>query len=112
MDHWFHGGSQLNRDMLEDAEAYGLEIDPAMLAPEDYGVWAENWDAVDLFLRCQTQWRSGPGGLIGLDYSVLLALATMYLPASAEAETVLEEVQIMEARALELFAESAKREAM
>ena len=110
VDHWFNGGNQANKDMLEDAKAYGLELAPDMLAGADFGVWEENWHAVELFLRCQTQWRTGPGGVIGLDYSVVLALATMYLPATAQAETVLEEVQIMEARALELFAESAKRE--
>jgi hypothetical protein len=96
--------------MLEDAKAYGLELPPDMLAGKDFGVWEENWHAVELFLRCQTQWRTGPSSVIGLDYSVVLALATMYLPATAQAKTVLEEVQIMEARALELFAESAKRE--
>ncbi len=73
-------------------------------------MWKENWPAVELFLRCQTQWRAGPGGLIGLDYGVLLTFATMYLPPSAEAQTVLEEVQIMERRALELFDEAAARE--
>jgi hypothetical protein len=109
-----HGGNQANKDMLEDAKAYGLELEPEMLRGADFGVWEDNWHAVELFLRCQTQWRTGPGGVtggvIGLDYSVVLALATMYLPATAQAKTVLEEVQIMEARALELFAESAKRE--
>ena len=110
VDHWFNGGNQANRELMEDAKAYGVELPPDTLAPEDFGVWEENWHAVELFLRCQTQWRPGPGGVIGLDYSVVLALATMYLPASAETQTILEEVQIMEARALELFAEAAKKE--
>jgi hypothetical protein len=96
--------------MLDDAAAYGVELDPAILNPEDYGVWEENWDAVDLFLRCQTQWRTGPGGVIGLDYSALLAVASLCLPASAEKQTILEEVQIMEGRALELFNAEARRE--
>jgi Phage related hypothetical protein (DUF1799) len=47
-----------------------------MLAqPEDFGVWLENWDVLDLFLRLQTQWRTGPmGGVIGLDYGGVEAL--------------------------------------
>lgn len=85
-------------------------MDESQLKSVDFGVWSENWDAVELFLRCQTQWRTGPGGVIGLDYSVVLSLATLYLPASAEKQTILEDVQIMERRALELFDEAAKRE--
>lgn len=33
-------------------------------------VWEENWDVVMLFLTYQTQWRMGPAGPIGLDFSV------------------------------------------
>lgn len=87
-----------------------------MTRPKIYGVWEENWPAVDLFLRCATQWRTGepspvaPAGVCGLDYSVVLALARLYLPPSAETQTVLEEVQIMERRALNLIYEKAKAE--
>jgi hypothetical protein len=109
VEHWF-SGPRKSENLASDARAFGLEPPEDDQPAADYGVWEENWPAVELFLRCQTQWRARPGGLIGLDYGVLLALATMYLPASTEAQTVLEEVQIMERRALELFNEAAKRE--
>ncbi len=113
MDHWFHGPQKSER-MQSDAEALGLILPDDDQPPVDYGVWPENWPAVELFLRCSTQWRTGepspiaPAGVCGLDYSVVLALATLYLPASAETQTILEDVQIMERRALELIYERAK----
>lgn len=48
-------------------------------------------------MRCFTQWRSGPSGLMGLDYNVVIQLAKLYdvenLPC------VLEEIQVMELHA-------------
>lgn len=46
------------------------------LVVEDYvepevEVWAENWDAIQLFIRFNTQWRVGPQGPYALDYSVI-----------------------------------------
>ena len=102
--------------MIDDAEAYGVELPPEDLAPVDFGVWAENWPAVELFLRCSTQWRSGepsslgPCGVYGLDYAVVLSLARLYLPAEAQMREILEEVQTMERRALELIYEAAERQ--
>lgn len=34
-------------------------------------VWPENWTAWTTFLSLSTQWRTGPSGVIGLDYNVL-----------------------------------------
>jgi hypothetical protein len=86
------------------------------LAPVDFAVWPENWPAVELFLRCSTQWRSGeptalgPCGVYGLDYSVVLSFASLYVPAETELRQVLEDVQVMERRALELAYERAAAE--
>lgn len=102
--------------MLSDAQALGLEPPEPEEGGEDYGVWAENLPAVELFLRCSTQWRSGepsalaPAGVYGLDYDVVLSVGRLYLPAESEMRDILEEVQIMERRALELIYEHAKRE--
>ena len=91
----------------------GLEL-PEQPPPSDYAVWPENWDAVSLFLRCSTQWRTGepsavaPAGVAGLDYVVLLSLGRLYLPA-AEMRDVIEDVQVMERQAIELIYQAAKR---
>ena len=109
-EHWFSSGGPVNKELIEDAEAYGLELEPEMLAGADFGVWEENWDAVMLFLQCQTQWRPGPRYPIGMDYSAVLDVATLYVPDSAERQRVFEEVQIIERRILELFKEKADQE--
>ena len=79
-------------------------------------MWPENLTAVELFLRCSTQWRSGepsavgPAGVYGLDYAVVLSLGSLYVPAESEMARVLEDVQVMERRALELIYEAAERQ--
>lgn len=77
--------------------------------PATYELWPEHEAAVQMFLRCGTQWRSGPNGLIGLDYAIVLALMDLY--AVPEKTRALEDLQVMEAHALELMARDAKREA-
>lgn len=36
----------------------------------DIELWDELAEVFELFMRYSTQWRSGPGGLIGLDMTV------------------------------------------
>ena len=113
VDHWFNGDGAPDHDLINDAKMLGLEL-PEQPPPPDYAVWPENWDAVSLFLRCSTQWRTGepsavaPAGVAGLDYVVLLSLGRLYLPA-AEMRDVIEEVQVMERQALDLIYQAAKR---
>lgn len=66
---------------------------------DDYEVWEEHWDAVLLFLRCQTQWRSGGmGGVIGLDYTAVQWVASLY--EISEPRAVLEDLQVIEGAVL------------
>lgn len=65
----------------------------------DFEVWQENWEAVQMFLRCQTQWRpAGMGGVLGLDYVAVAWLLRLYRVKDQRA--VLEDLQVMEAAAL------------
>ena len=80
-----------------------------MLETSKFEVWPENEDIVLMFLRCQTQWRSGPSGLIGLDYGVVLDLCRLY--QVEDSKTTLEGLQIMEAHALGLIAEQQAKAA-
>ena len=71
---------------------------------DDYEVWPENWEAVQMFLRCQTQWRTaGMGGVLGLDYVAVSWLLRLYRVRDQRA--VLEDLQTMEAAVLEAMAE-------
>lgn len=58
-----------------------------------------------VFLRCQTQWRTASSGVVGLDYGVVLEVMRLYDVPSPP--LVLEQVQIMESRAVELINEKA-----
>ena len=61
-----------------------------------------------MFLRCQTQWRSGPSGVIGLDYGVVIQLCDLY--HVGDKKQLMEDLQVMEGRTLELIAEKAEKE--
>lgn len=76
---------------------------PASLYEEqfDVRVWPENWPAWCLFDALQTQWRTGPGGVIGLDYSVLAdEMRARDIPA-ADHDWLRADVRLMEAAALQ-----------
>jgi hypothetical protein len=62
--------------------------------PEAFLVWPENWEAVTMFSRLQTQWRTGPRGPIGLDYGAaqwIFSLCGVTQPLA-----LLEDIQTME----------------
>ncbi len=65
---------------------------------EHFEVWEENWPAVEMFLRCQTQWRTTMNGLLGLDYGAVAWLLRLYEVEDPRA--LLEDRQVMEAAAL------------
>lgn len=60
-----------------------------------------------MFLRCQTQWRSTGNGVMGLDYNVVLQLCDVY--AVADKRQLMDDLQIMEARARELINDAAAK---
>jgi hypothetical protein len=77
-----------------------------MIKPREYEVWPEHEDAVLLFLRCQTQWRVGGIGVVGLDYAVVLQVMDLY--AVGDRRQALEDLQVMESRAKELMNKAAE----
>lgn len=90
-----------------DAAAYGIILEPHHVEPEQYLLWPEHADAVDLFLRCMTQWRASGNGVIGLDYGVVLQLASLY--GICDPATTLEELQVMELHARDLINKQAEK---
>jgi hypothetical protein len=63
-----------------------------------FEVWEENWPAVQLFLRCQTQWRTSTGGVTGLCYESVISTAKLY--SVEDLPSVFEDLQIMEITAI------------
>lgn len=68
---------------------------------KDFEVWPENWPAVEMFLRCQTQWRTTMAGVSGLDYTAVKWLFRLYEVKDQPA--VLEDLQVMEAAAIKIL---------
>jgi hypothetical protein len=79
-----------------------LELpEPKAEKSEDFEVWDENWDAVMMFLRMQTQWQVSMSGYVGLKYEVLLGTGGLCdLYNVEDHRDLLERLQIMEASAL------------
>ena len=67
----------------------------------EFAVWEENWETLQMFLRMQTQWRIGFSGPTGLDYAALEWLCKLY-PVEDPA-FLFEGLQLMEAAALTTF---------
>lgn len=94
--------------MKRDAERLNIQLPDHLFESNNFEVWPENVEPLTMFLRCQTQWRSGPNGLIGLDYGVVLNLCELYDVSDAKA--LLEDLQTMESHALQLIAENAEKQ--
>tara|TARA_R100000781_G_scaffold86941_1_gene53503 strand:- start:120 stop:392 length:273 start_codon:yes stop_codon:yes gene_type:complete len=78
-----------------------------MFEPKVFEVWPEHEEVLTMYLRCSTQWRSGPSGVIGLDYGVVIQLCNIYHIKDIRA--LLDDLQVMENRTLELIAEQQEK---
>lgn len=85
-----------------------IQLPEHFFETDNFEVWPENLDALNMFLRCQTQWRAGPNGLIGLDYGVVLQLFRLYDVSNHQA--LLEDLQVMEGHALQIIADSVEKQ--
>ena len=72
----------------------------ALQAAEEYQIWPENMPAVALFVTLSTQWRTGMGGPIGLDYNVLFYRMDRLKLSDQEHEWMFDDIRVIEAAAL------------
>ena len=81
---------------------FGIEtLDAESFKDEPYAIWPEHEHALVVFLACETQWRATSGGVLGLDYGVVLELMSLYdVPDKA---ATLGDIRVIEARAIELL---------
>ncbi|MEX2475068.1 DUF1799 domain-containing protein [Marinobacter sp.] len=72
---------------------------------DDYPVLPENWDALQLFLRCATQWRyAGMAGVrTGLDYPSVETV--MRMTGTRNKRETFWQLQLIEDEALKALAE-------
>jgi len=81
-------------DTAKDAAVLGIDPPPSKRA-KNFEVSAENWPAVSVFLKIQTQWRADSGTLIGLDYGAVRWIFDLY--GTEKPAEVLADLQIIEA---------------
>lgn len=75
--------------------------------PEPVQLWPENEQPINLFGRIATQWRTGPGGPIGLDYTVVYReIDRLKLGAEAE-EEMMAAIRVIEIAALRAMRDQA-----
>lgn len=80
----------------DDIEAVGVEV------------WPDAWLGFCLFEAIGTQWRLGPGGPSGLDYTAIPAAASMLGIKRQELTNIFPDLRIMEHEALAVMAETAE----
>jgi len=78
----------------------GIEAPPDE-APKHFEVIPAAWPAVCMFIKVQTQWRTGFGALVGLDYNVLRWL--FELEQVKDPRELLEDIQVIEAKVVEIM---------
>jgi hypothetical protein len=94
--------------------AYGADVSALpdeLRKPKEFEVIQDNWPAVLMFLRVESQWRTTSSGVMGLDYNVLLgpgALLDLY--DVEDPRQVFEDLQVIEGRARQLLNEAAQKE--
>lgn len=79
---------------------------PEQEPEKDFEVWPENWDAIDLFFKCQTQWNTSVGGVTGLNYASVLAIIDMY--KYPDPVSVFEDLQVLEITVMGLLNKESK----
>ncbi len=84
----------------------------AQLAPpveKDFRVFPENWPAIEMFMRLQTQWViAGMGTVVGLNYQSVDFLFTIYEVKNKR--ELFEDIKHIELGALAVLKENAGKE--
>lgn len=75
------------------------------MGSDEFLVWPDNWQAVDVFIAMGTQWRVGMGGPVGLDYGALETVMRLVGVKRADRSDVFAAVRIMEGAALAAMTE-------
>lgn len=81
---------------------------PADLVAEAEGfsdclIFPDVWPSVGLFRDMNTQWRVGPGGVVGLDYQALDAVMKFRGITDDEISQRFDDIQVMELAAIEVI---------
>lgn len=87
----------------DDAAVLGVVLEDEIETSDEFEVFEENWPVVELFLRVQTQWRTGMSGPVGLDYTAVAWVLKLTAEETSH-RSLLEDLQIMEGAVLGFMA--------
>ncbi len=79
--------------------AYGL-TDADFESEDTVLVWPQNWPVVQVFASLLTQWRTGPAGVVGLDYTALPVVFRLRSVPRADWPEMFDLIRVMEDAAL------------
>lgn len=83
----------------------GVHLPAQEEAPKDFMVWPENWEIVELFIACQTQWVWSFDGATkareGLNYSSVMSVVTAW--GVEDTRAMLDGIRVMEASVLAVW---------
>jgi hypothetical protein len=109
-EHW-HASDKVEidiDDLTEQAAQLGIaEFAPDAITRRECSVWPEHQDALLVFTASSTQWRAAGRAIVGLDYNAVFQIMDLY--GITDRAKVLEDVQIIETRAIELFSETLRK---
>lgn len=88
-----------------ELEASGLKLKPEHYPEPEVTVWQDLWRSFEIYMRLQSQWRCGPSGPLGLDFTVLYPeLARLQITGEAWDETMWH-LRLIESEALKRLQE-------
>lgn len=91
----------------EELASFGLTRED-VAAQYTCEVWPDVWPSAWLFADLMTQWRMGPGGPIGLDYSAIPVVMDLRELPAADRRHLFSDIRVMESVALARFARRNK----
>ena len=84
--------------------AVGLRYEGPSAEETAFGVWPENWQAVEVFLAMGTQWSRDMGGAVtGLRYEALPVVERRLGICRSQSAAVFHGIRIMERVAIEIM---------
>lgn len=75
----------------------------------DFIVLEESWPALEIFLRCQSQWRYTMSGITGMDYTAVISVIELSCRKKRRRESLFRDVCLIEQGALKTFSKKRER---
>lgn len=82
-------------------ESFGLSLED--YEDDSIALWTDNWLSFSVFIGMSTQWRTGVGGVTGLDYNALPTVMKLRGIKKNKHKQIFNDIQIMEAEALNIL---------